>query len=583
MENSLKALDSLLLELNALEVPKFKRATTKKSCTTVAIKNTDDEQYYDDTDSDAVKVEKLRNKIDKLKKEKADIVQRFAPSLRRRVSIRKLMEKPGDYIHQMVGVGGWIRTTRNGKGFLFVKMYDGTTACELQVIVPETIENFDAIAANGVGTSLFVVGEIVASMGKEQAVEMQAIEVRILGECDPTQYPLAGKRHPLEYLRTIQHFRPRTAVLGAVTRVRNTLAFATHQFFQNGGYVYVHTPLITASDCEGAGEMFQVTTLIKDDDFTHKINGKADFSKDFFKRPAMLTVSGQLNGEIYAHAMSSIYTFGPTFRAENSMTKRHLAEFWMIEPEIAFADLQDNADVAEAYLKACLQAALDKNPGDLKILEEFEIRMRAARKLEEAKAAKGKNKTKAVKGAKEQKSWHEVPLRERLHNIINTQFARVTYTEAIEILQKVEEGGHTFIEKVDWGIDMGSEHERYLCERHFMRPTIVTDYPKGIKAFYMRLNDDNKTVAAMDVLVPGVGEIIGGSQREERLDVLERRILEGGMKLEDYSWYLDLRRYGSVPHSGFGAGFGRLVCYTTGMEHIRDVIPFPRFPGHADF
>lgn len=593
MYRSLSALDSLVGELNSLEAPKAVRRPTKTVAKTVTTVSTaalpvDIEEYYLESDSHDTKVAKLKAKIAELKQAKDDVATKFSPSLRRRVPIRKLMEKHGTYLRQTVGVGAWIRTTRKFKGGLFVQLFDGTSAHQLQVIVSESLPNFEEIFAQGVGASLFVVGEIIPSVGAGQAVEMNASEVRILGECDPTIYPLAGKRFTLEYLRALQHFRPRSAIIGAVMRIRNTLAFATHEFFQNGGYMYVHTPLITASDCEGAGEMFQVTTLVKDGDFTDKLSdGKADLSKDFFKKRAGLTVSGQLNGEIYAHAFSSIYTFGPTFRAENSMTKRHLAEFWMIEPEIAFADLKENADVAEAYLKACLHAALTKNAPDLAILEDFEIRTRASRAEEEAKAnekkpPKKQDKQEAAKSGK-QEHWADVPLRKRLHSIINSQFARVTYTEAIEILQQVESSGHVFEEKVVWGMDMGSEHERYLCERHFMRPTIVMNYPKDIKSFYMRLNEDNKTVAAMDVLVPGVGEIIGGSQREERLEVLERRIKEVGMKVEDYSWYLDLRRYGSVPHAGFGAGFGRLVCYATGMEHIRDVIPFPRYPGHCDY
>jgi len=358
-----------------------------------------------------------------------------------------------------------------------------------------------------------------------------------------------------------------------VSRIRNALAFATHEFFQGEGFQYVHTPLITCSDCEGAGEMFQVTTLIKDSEFTAKTpQGKPDYEKDFFKKPAFLTVSGQLNAEIYAMALASVYTFGPTFRAEPSMTRRHLSEFWMIEPEIAFADLQENMCVAESFLKYVMDAALKRNPADMQLLEEFETRSHEISD-EEKKAAERTNKP----------HWRSLPLRQRLQKIISAKFARVTYTEGIEILIKAVAGGHKFEEAVKWGMDLGSEHERYLCEVHFCAPTIVINYPKAIKAFYMRENDDKKTVAAMDVLVPGVGELIGGSQREERYDQLVARMIEAKLNPEDYSWYLDLRKYGTVPHSGFGAGFERLVCYTTGIDNIRDAIPFPRYPGHADF
>jgi len=363
-------------------------------------------------------------------------------------------------------------------------------------------------------------------------------------------------------------------VLGAVSRIRNALAFATHEFFQGEGFQYVHTPLITCSDCEGAGEMFQVTTLIKDSEFTAKTpQGKPDYGKDFFKKPAFLTVSGQLNAEIYATALSSVYTFGPTFRAEPSMTRRHLSEFWMIEPEIAFADLQENMCVAESFLKYVMDAALKRNAPDMQVLEKFETSSHLEIPEEEKKAV-------ALSG---QPHWRSLPLRQRLQNIIDAKFARVTYTEAIDILIKAVAAGQKFEQAVEWGMDMGSEHERYLCEVHFRAPTIVINYPKAIKAFYMRENDDKKTVAAMDVLVPGVGELIGGSQREERHDHLEARMVEAKLDPEDYRWYLDLRKFGTVPHSGFGAGFERLVCYTTGIDHIRDAIPFPRYPGHADF
>lgn len=486
------------------------------------------------------------------------------------------MAAPETFIGKTIGVGGWIRTMRSGGGgsFFFVKLYDGTTADEIQIIVDAQCKGFKDIEKCGNGTSIFAVGDVIASPAKGQKVEMKATEVRILGQSDPVSYPLAGKNLTLEYYRSVQHFRPRSMVMGAVSRIRNTLAFATHEFFQNEGFQYVHTPLITCSDCEGAGEMFQVTTLIKGDDFSAKTpQGKPDYAKDFFKKPAFLTVSGQLNAEIYATALSSVYTFGPTFRAEQSMTRRHLSEFWMIEPEIAFADLQENMCIAESYLKFVMDAALKRNPADMKVLEDFETASHKEIPEDEKKAM----------ALTKQPHWRALPLRQRLQNIIDVKFARVTYTEAIAILEKAVAGGHKFEEAVSWGIDMGSEHERYLCEVHFRKPTIVTDYPKAIKAFYMRENDDKKTVAAMDVLVPGVGELIGGSQREERYDNLVARIIEAKLNPEDYSWYLDLRKYGTVPHSGFGAGFERLVCYTTGIDNIRDAIPFPRYPGHADF
>jgi len=480
------------------------------------------------------------------------------------------------FFNRPVGIGGWVRTMRSGGGgkFFFVMLYDGTTAEELQVIVDSKATGFADVGKLGNGASLFVLGEIIPSPAKGQKIEMRATEVRVLGESDPVSYPLAGKNLTLEYLRTVQHFRPRSMVMGAVSRIRNTLAFATHEFFQNEGFQYVHTPLITCSDCEGAGEMFQVTTLIKEKDFAARTpDGKPDYARDFFKKPAFLTVSGQLNAEIYATALSSVYTFGPTFRAEPSMTRRHLSEFWMIEPEIAFADLQENMCVAEAFLKYVMDAALKRNPADMQVLEEFETRTHTEIPEDEKKAM----------ALSKQPHWRALPLRQRLQNIIDAQFARVTYTEAIDILTKAVAGGHKFEQDVSWGMDMGSEHERYLCEVHYRAPTIVTNYPKAIKAFYMRENDDHKTVAAMDVLVPGVGELIGGSQREERYQHLVDRMIEAKLNPEDYAWYLDLRKYGTVPHSGFGAGFERLVCYTTGIDHIRDAIPFPRYPGHADF
>lgn len=536
------------------------------------------------------------------------------PTLRKRVPIKTLMAQFQTYIGQTVGIGGWVRTCRKGGAgkFAFIHIYDGTCGVDLQIIVDSAVPGFEGVTKeNGIGCCIFAIGTIVASVGKEQAVEMKATEIQVLGACDPVKYPLAGKAHSLEYLRTIQHFRPRTMVLGAVMRIRNALAFGTHTFFQEQGFQYIHTPLITASDCEGGGEMFQVTTLIKDDEFTHKLpNGKADSSKDFFKRPAYLTVSGQLNAEIYATAMSSVYTFGPTFRAEDSHTSRHLSEFWMIEPEISFADLYEDMEIAESFLKFVIKFAMDKCPEDFETLENFEVRHLEERKKEEEKEAKAqkfrdaermkelkakgelppqekkekKEKKKEGETASPAPHWRSLPLRQRLQSIISSEFARIPYTDVITKLQQIVADGHKFEEsKIEWGMDLASEHERYMCEVVFKRPTIVYNYPKDIKAFYMRMNEDNKTVRAMDILVPGVGEIIGGSQREERADKLLARIREMGLKEEDYSWYMDLRHFGTVPHSGFGAGFERLVCYSTGIDNIRDVIPFPRYPGHADF
>jgi len=391
----------------------------------------------------------------------------------------------------------------------------------------------------------------------------------------------------VEFLRSVGHLRPRTQLINAVTKVRNALAFATHLYFQNKGYLYIHTPLITCSDCEGAGEMFQITTLLshakdKIDAIPKTKEGNVDYTDDFFKKPAFLTVSGQLNGEIYACALGSIYTFGPTFRAENSFTARHLAEFWMIEPEIAFADIYENMDIAEHYVRFVLKYTLEKCGSELEYLETYEKEEMMRRKKEEEEAAKLEEKEKEKKKKqKDVRNFRLQPLRERLQLVAFSDFARITYTEAIDILTAAKDKEWEVQPK--WGIDLGSEHERWMAEEYFKRPVIVRNYPKGIKAFYMRLNEDGKTVAAMDVLVPGVGELIGGSQREERLAALEQRIDEMKLPKEAYSWYFDLRRYGSVVHSGFGLGFERLVCYTTGVENIREAIPFPRWPGHAEY
>lgn len=447
---------------------------------------------------------------------------------------------------QEVTIKGWVRTVRNQKTFTFIEVNDGSILSSLQVIATPDLPNYANLMDQlSTGTSIEIQGVIVESPGQKQSLEMQARKIKVIGTCDPETYPLQKKRHTFEFLRTIAHLRPRTNTLGAITRVRNALAYGTHKFFQERDFLYVQTPIITGADCEGAGKMFQVTTL--DLANTPKnTEGKIDYPLDFFGKPTYLTVSGQLNGEIYASALSDIYTFGPTFRAENSNTSRHLAEFWMIEPEMAFADINDNMDCAEAYLKYVLKYTVETCPEDMQFFD---------RNVENG-------------------------LLERLDKIINTPFERTSYTYAVRILEKANK---PFEFPVKWGVDLQSEHERYLAEEFFGKPVIITDYPKQIKAFYMRANEDNKTVAAMDVLVPKIGEIIGGSQREERLSNLEAKLKEFNLKPEDYWWYLELRKYGSVPHAGFGVGFERLVQFTTGMENIRDVIPFPRYPGKADF
>jgi asparaginyl-tRNA synthetase len=465
--------------------------------------------------------------------------------MRTKIKALKKKEDSHSFLGKEILIKGWIRTVRNQKTFTFIEINDGSTLSNFQVILPSATPNYlELIEKISTGASISVKGKIVESPGSGQSIEMHATEVIVIGSCDET-YPLQKKRHSFEFLRSIAHLRPRTNTLGAVARVRNSLAFATHQFFQNQGFLYVHTPIITASDCEGAGKMFQVTTL--DLEQTPKNEkGRADFEQDFFHRPTYLTVSGQLNGEIYACALSDIYTFGPTFRAENSNTSRHLAEFWMIEPEMAFADLNDNMDCAEAYLKYVLKYTLEQCAEDMEFFNQY--------------ISEG--------------------IIKQLNHIIETPFERATYTNAVTILEKSQKN---FVFPVQWGLDLQSEHERYLAEEYFGKPVIITDYPKEIKAFYMRVNEDNKTVAAMDVLFPKIGEMIGGSQREERFDELERKLKEANLSSTEYWWYLELRKYGSVPHAGFGLGFERLVQFVTGMENIRDVIPFPRFPGKADF
>jgi asparaginyl-tRNA synthetase len=452
-------------------------------------------------------------------------------------------------INQLFTVRGWVRTKREGKGVAFLEVNDGSSLQGLQIVLPQTLPNYDAtIKQITTGASVEVSGNLVESMGKGQRVEMQAAAVVIFGVADPETYPLQKKRHSIEFLRSIAHLRPRTNMFGAVFRVRNACAYAVHQFFQERGFIWAHTPIITASDCEGAGEMFGVTTF--DLNQVARSAKSVDFAEDFFGKPAFLTVSGQLEAEIMAMAFSNVYTFGPTFRAENSNTSRHLAEFWMIEPEMAFCDLEGDADLAEDFLKYIFNFVLEKCPEDMEFFQE-------------------RVNDKVMANARK---------------IVDEQFERISYTEAIAILEK---SGKGFEFPVSWGLDLQSEHERFLAEEYFQKPVIVMDYPLGIKAFYMRVNDgadrDRQTVRAMDILAPGVGEIIGGSQREERLEVLETRIRSVGLNPEDYWWYLDLRRYGTVPHAGFGLGFERLVQFITGMGNIRDVIPFPRYPQSAEF
>jgi len=474
--------------------------------------------------------------------------------LSKRVSVKKLLKRGKAAIGEDVLICGWARTIREQKEFAFIELNDGSCIKNIQIILDAGKPGFQDITSvnSGTGACLIINGKVVASQGKNQEIEVQAADAELHGKCVPGDYPLAKKKLELEFLRSIAHLRPRTNTIGAMIRVRNACALATHLFFQTQGFIYLHTPIVTASDCEGAGEMFQISTLLRNGASkvaevpVVKETGKPDYTQDFFGKPAFLTVSGQLNGEMYATAVGKIYTFGPTFRAENSHTTRHIAEFWMIEPEVAFADLDENMDLAEAYLKFVIKHVLETCPEDLEFFEKM----------------------------------YEKGLIERLKKVHSTPFKRVTYTEAVDILLK---SNQTFKVPVSWGIDLQSEHERYVTEKVFNQPIILTDYPKDIKSFYMRLNDDGKTVKAMDVLVPKIGEIIGGSQREERLDVLQQRMKE--MKLDEaaYKYYLDLRRFGTCVHSGFGLGFERLVMFVTGIENIRDTIPFPRYPGHADF
>lgn len=453
------------------------------------------------------------------------------------VNIKELFRRKEEYLDQEVSVGGWVRSIRDSKTFGFIVINDGTFFEPLQVVYADKLSNFEEISKLNVGSALIVRGRLVATPQAKQPFEIQAEEIIVEGESTP-DYPLQKKRHSFEYLRSIAHLRPRTNTFQAVFRVRSLIAYAIHQFFQERGFVYVHTPIITGSDCEGAGEMFQVTTMDLND-LPRTEEGAVDYSQDFFNKPTNLTVSGQLNVETYAFAFKNVYTFGPTFRAENSNTTRHAAEFWMIEPEMAFADLKDDMVLAESMIKYIIRYVLENAPEEMNFFNQF-----------------------VDKG-----------LLERLKHVADSDFAHVTYTDAIEILEKHND---EFEFKVFWGCDLQTEHERYLTEKEFKRPVFVTDYPKEIKAFYMKLNEDGKTVAAMDCLVPGIGEIIGGSQREDNLELLLQRMEELELNQEDYDFYLDLRKYGSARHAGFGLGFERCVMYLTGMGNIRDVIPFPR-------
>ena len=444
-----------------------------------------------------------------------------------------------------VCVKGWVRTRRGNKHVQFVALNDGSTIKNIQIVFDMSVFTDEQLRPITTGASLCVTGRLVASMGKGQTCEIQAQTLEVYGTADPAEYPLQKKGHSLEFLREIAHLRPRTNTFGAILRVRSVLAYAIHRFFNEKGFFYLNTPLITESDCEGAGAMFQVTTLPLDNP-PRTEDGKVDYSKDFFGKAAALTVSGQLEGELGATALGAIYTFGPTFRAENSNTPRHLAEFWMIEPEMAFYEIEDNMDLAEEFIKYCISFALEKAKDDIEFLSQM----------------------------------YDPELVERLRFVVNNKFVRLTYTEGVKIL---EESGHKFDFPVYWGADLQSEHERYLVEQHFKRPVILTDYPKEIKAFYMKQNEDGRTVRAMDVLFPKIGEIIGGSEREADYEKLLTRINELGIPMKDMWWYLDTRKFGTVPHSGFGLGFERLVLFVTGMANIRDVIAFPRYPGNANF
>ncbi len=461
-----------------------------------------------------------------------------------KATVKDLCRLTNNYLGRRIQINGWVRTVRASKAFGFIELNDGTFFGSVQVVYDENLPNFKEISKLITGSAIRVAGVLVESPGAKQPFELKADSIEVEGLSAP-DYPLQKKRHTFEFLRTIAHLRPRTNTFSAVFRVRSTAAYAIHKFFQERGFVYVHTPIITGSDAEGAGEMFRVTTLAFDQTPRDE-KGAVDFTRDFFGKETNLTVSGQLEAENYAMAFGKVYTFGPTFRAENSNTPRHAAEFWMIEPEMAFAELQDDMDLAEEMLKFVISYVLENTPEEMQFFNSF----------------------------------IDKSLFERLDNVVKSEFGQITYSEAIDILKK---SGQQFEYPVEWGVDLQTEHERYLTEKHFNKPVFVTDYPKEIKAFYMRMNDDGKTVAAMDLLAPGVGEIIGGSQREERLDALEKRMDELRLNKEDYWWYFDIRKYGGTRHAGFGLGFERLIMYLTGMTNIRDVISFPRTPKYAEF
>ena len=465
-----------------------------------------------------------------------------------RVKVKEIFRNKEEYLGKEINVAGWIRQKRDAKKIAFIELNDGSFSKPIQIIVEdEKIENFAEIVKLNISSSIVVKGLLVDAPNGKDSLEIHANKIEIMGKADD-DYPIQPKKHSMEYLRTVAHLRPRTNTFMAVFRVRSLVAFAIHKFFQEQGFVYVHTPIITGSDCEGAGEMFRVTTLDLEKLPTNE-NGKIDYTKDFFGKPVNLTVSGQLNGETFATAFGNIYTFGPTFRAENSNTKTHASEFWMIEPEVAFNDITDNMDLAEDFIKYCVQWALDNCYDDVKFLNDM----------------------------------FDKGLIERLQGVLKEEFVRLPYTEGIKILEEAVAKGHKFEFPVYWGVDLASEHERYLVEEHFKRPVILTDYPKEIKAFYMKQNEDGKTVRAMDVLFPKIGEIIGGSEREADYDKLMTRIQELEIPMKDMWWYLDTRKFGSCPHSGFGLGFERLLLFVTGMTNIRDVIPFPRTPRNAEF
>ncbi len=463
----------------------------------------------------------------------------------KRVEIKQLYANVNDFANDEINVCGWVKSIRDSKALGFIDLNDGSLFTGVQIVFEaDKVANFQEVASQNVGAALSIKGNIVLTPEAKQAFEINATEIEILGASSP-EYPLQKKRHTTEYLRTIAHLRPRTNLLSAAFRVRSVAAYAIHKYFNENGFIYSHTPIITGSDCEGAGEMFRVSTL-DPNDMPKNEDGKIDFKEDFFQKETSLTVSGQLQAECMALAFGKTYTFGPTFRAEKSYTQRHAAEFWMIEPEIAFSDLNDDMDLIEDSIKFVIKYVLDNCKEDIDFCNKF----------------------------------IDKELKDRLNSVVSSDFIKVTYTEAIEILEKAEV---KFEYKVNWGMDLQTEHERYLTEVHFKKPVFVTDYPKDIKAFYMRMNDDNKTVAAVDLLVPGIGEIVGGSQREERYDMLVKRIEEMNLPKEDYWWYLDLRKYGGTKHAGFGLGFERLIMYLTGISNIRDVIPFPRTTGSAEF